>query len=126
MHSQYVNKTMINDFSKAFPKAKQYRKGKTHSSRTCPVSGNVQNGVRVLTQYSTRLYQLGVIVISSATNEETKTHKDEETIEDLGKVDLSVSFCYRSHCRMVSSMNTDTSTHVYGQVRVALTSYTQK
>lgn len=80
MHSHYLNETMINDFSKAFPKAKQYRKRKTYSLNMYHMSGNVLNDVQVLTQFSTELYQLDVIVISSATNDKNQDTEDYEEL----------------------------------------------
>lgn len=52
MHSHYLNKTTINDFSKVFPIAKQYRKRKTYSLSMYHMSGNVLTDV----QFSTELY----------------------------------------------------------------------
>lgn len=44
------------------------------------MSGNVLNGTDVLTQSSTELCELGVIIIPSAADEETKTQKDSEKL----------------------------------------------
>lgn len=45
------------------------------------MSRNVLNSIDVLTQSSTELYEIGVIIISSFANEEAKTQKESEKFQ---------------------------------------------
>lgn len=80
-------------FSKQFPKQNSTERENIFTS-IYYMSGNVLNGIDVLTQSSRELHELGVIIIPSAANEETKIQQDSEKlqlIEDWDEVEyLSV------------------------------------